>query len=43
MTEKNFEQHLDKLVKDGDVILMQGAGNIGQLAINLMQPLREIA
>ena len=43
VTEKNFEQHLDKLVKDGDVILMQGAGNIGQLAINLMQPLREIA
>ncbi len=41
VTEHNFEQHLDKLIKDGDVILMQGAGNIGQLAINLMQPLRE--
>jgi UDP-N-acetylmuramate--alanine ligase len=43
VTEQNFEQHLDKLVRDGDVILMQGAGNIGQLAINLMQKLREIA
>ena len=43
VTEQNFEQHLDGMVRDGDVILMQGAGNIGQLAINLMQKLREIA
>lgn len=41
VTEQNFEKHLDSLVKDGDVVLMQGAGNIGQLAINLMQSLRE--
>lgn len=43
VTEKNFEQHLDKLVTDGDVILMQGAGSIGQMAANLMQNLRETA
>ena len=43
VTEQNFEQHLDTLIRDGDVVLMQGAGNIGQLAINLMQKLREIA
>ncbi len=44
VTEQNFEQHLDRLVTDGDVILMQGAGSIGQLAINLMQKkMREIA
>ena len=43
VTEQNIEQHLEQLVKDGDVILMQGAGNIGQLAINLMQASREIA
>ena len=44
VTEQNFEEQLDQLVVDGDVILMQGAGNIGQLAINLMQKqLREIA
>jgi UDP-N-acetylmuramate--alanine ligase len=44
VTEQNFEQHLDRLVADGDVILMQGAGSIGQLAINLMQKkMRETA
>ena len=43
VTEQNFEQHLDQLIRDGDVILMQGAGNIGQLAINLMKTSREIA
>ncbi len=43
VTEQNIEQHLERLIKDGDVILMQGAGNIGQLAINLMQPIRETA
>ncbi len=37
VTEHNILQQLDKLVLDGDVILMQGAGNIGQLATNLMQ------
>ena len=43
VTAENFEDHLDKTIKEGDVILMQGAGNIGQLAINMMKPLREIA
>ncbi len=43
VTEQNYEKHLDDLIRDGDVILMQGAGNIGQLAINLMQKLRETA
>ncbi len=44
VTDQNFEQHLDRLVMDGDVILMQGAGSIGQLAVNLMQKqVREIA
>jgi UDP-N-acetylmuramate--alanine ligase len=44
VTETNFEQQLDRVVMDGDVILMQGAGSIGQLAVNLMQKkLRETA
>jgi UDP-N-acetylmuramate--alanine ligase len=43
VTAENFEDCLDKTIKDGDVILMQGAGNIGQLAINMMKPVREIA
>ena len=37
VTELNLDDYLNKLVKDGDVILMQGAGSIGQLATNLMQ------
>lgn len=37
VNEQNLEQHLNKLVLEGDVILMQGAGSIGQLAVNLMQ------
>lgn len=37
VTEHSFEEQLNKLVLDGDVILMQGAGSIGQLATNLMQ------
>ncbi len=32
VTEDNFDAKLDKLVQEGDVILLQGAGNIGQLA-----------
>lgn len=43
VTELNFEQVLDELVQPGDVVLLQGAGNIGQLAINLMQSRREVA
>lgn len=42
VTEQNIEQYLNKLVLDGDVILMQGAGSIGQLAANLMQPSKDI-
>lgn len=41
VTDKNFEEHLNRLVRDGDIILMQGAGNIGQLATTLAQPVRE--
>jgi UDP-N-acetylmuramate--alanine ligase len=37
VTEENLEQSLNQLTRDGDVILMQGAGNIGQLAQGLMQ------
>ncbi len=41
VTEQNFVGYLDKLVVDGDVILMQGAGSIGLMATNLMQLSRE--
>ncbi len=37
VNDKNLMQTLDELVTDGSVILMQGAGNIGQMALNLMQ------
>lgn len=37
VTEHDMFQKLDHLILDGDVILMQGAGNIGQLASNLVQ------
>ncbi|WP_373288416.1 UDP-N-acetylmuramate--L-alanine ligase [Legionella impletisoli] len=43
VTEHNLEQNLNSLVHEGDVVLMQGAGSIGQLAVNLMQTLRESA
>lgn len=43
VNEQTLEQTLEKIVGDNDVILMQGAGNIGQLANNLVQKLREIA
>jgi UDP-N-acetylmuramate--alanine ligase len=43
VNEKNIEHELDGLIRSGDVILMQGAGSIGQMAINLMQELRETA
>jgi UDP-N-acetylmuramate--alanine ligase len=42
VTEQTLERELNQLVQDGDVILMQGAGNIGQMAINLMQNMRDI-
>lgn len=34
---QNLEQALDQLILPSDVVLMQGAGNIGQMAVNLMQ------
>ncbi|WED43229.1 UDP-N-acetylmuramate--L-alanine ligase [Legionella cardiaca] len=37
VNDKNLAQTLDELITDGSVILMQGAGSIGQLALNLMQ------
>lgn len=37
VNEKSIEPMLEKFVLDGDVILMQGAGSISQLANNLMQ------
>lgn len=43
VNEQNLEQTLDHLVSNEDVILMQGAGSIGQMASNLMQKLRETA
>jgi UDP-N-acetylmuramate--alanine ligase len=43
VNEQNWVDVLDELVTDGNVILMQGAGNIGQLATNLMQKTRELA
>lgn len=35
--EKSLLNKLNNLVKDGDVILLQGAGSVGQMASNLMQ------
>lgn len=37
VNEQNLATTLDALITDGNVILMQGAGNIGQVALNLMQ------
>lgn len=36
VNEQSLKTKLDEYIKDGDVILMQGAGNIGQIAVNLM-------
>lgn len=43
VTPQNLMIHLDELIQEGNVILMQGAGSVGQMALNLMQPLRESA
>lgn len=43
ITEQTLVPVLDKMVRDNDVILMQGAGSIGQLAVNLMKQQRESA
>jgi UDP-N-acetylmuramate--alanine ligase len=37
VNEQSLETMLDEFIKDGDVILMQGAGSIGQMATNLMK------
>ncbi|MGC1182124.1 UDP-N-acetylmuramate--L-alanine ligase [Legionella sp.] len=37
--EQSLKIQLDKFIQDGDVILIQGAGNIGQIAMNLMKNL----
>ena len=37
VNQETFIGHLDQMVREGDVILMQGAGSIGQLANQLMQ------
>lgn len=42
-SEDNLNQLLDDIIADGDVILMQGAGNVGQMALNLMNSSREVA
>jgi UDP-N-acetylmuramate--alanine ligase len=37
VNEQSLKSMLDEFIKDGDVILMQGAGSIGQMAVNLMK------
>jgi UDP-N-acetylmuramate--alanine ligase len=37
VNELSLKSMLDEYIQDGDVILMQGAGNIGQMAVNLMK------
>ena len=37
VNEQSLQAMLDEYIKDGDVILMQGAGSIGQMATNLMK------
>lgn len=37
VTDQSLKARLDELIQDGDVILMQGAGSIGQMVINLMK------
>nr|WP_115176030.1 UDP-N-acetylmuramate--L-alanine ligase [Legionella feeleii] len=41
VNDKNLVEALNEVITDGDVILMQGAGSIGQLAISLTQTARE--
>lgn len=41
--EAQLAEILDVIVQDGDAILMQGAGSVGQYAINLMKNIRETA
>jgi len=37
VNEESLSLQLNQFIQDGDVILMQGAGNIGQIAVNLMK------
>jgi UDP-N-acetylmuramate--alanine ligase len=41
VNENTIPDVLNEVIKDGDVILMQGAGNVGQIALNLMNSERE--
>ena len=43
VSEDNLHAFLDNMVQAGDVILLQGAGNIGQIAINLTDTSGEAA
>ena len=43
VNESNLEEQLNQVVHSQDVILMQGAGTIGQFAANLMHVTREVA
>lgn len=43
VSEQSIASTLDEIIRDGDVVLMQGAGNVGQLALNLMTIERELA
>lgn len=37
VNEQSLKTALDEFIQDGDVILIQGAGSIGQIAVNLMK------
>lgn len=39
VNEQSLKIQLDECIQDGDVILIQGAGSIGQIAVNLMKKL----
>lgn len=41
VNEHSLKAQLDQFIREGDVILMQGAGNIGQMATNLMKAVEE--
>jgi UDP-N-acetylmuramate--alanine ligase len=37
VNEESLSSKLNEFIKEGDIILMQGAGSIGQMALNLMK------
>ncbi|MBA2650899.1 MAG: UDP-N-acetylmuramate--L-alanine ligase [Tatlockia sp.] len=41
VTPQSLIENLNELTQEGNVILMQGAGSVGQMALNLMQSVRE--